>query len=121
MKTYIIRPYFGYDCSSEAGFNNGNYLEEMEVEAEDEDSAVATAMARYLEEQSTRPANLEVDSHFGDGTLYWEHSHTWTAENGAEYSSEDEVPIDPDTEQPAECEVSYLYKYIDFNCIMVKS
>ena len=39
MNTYIIRPYYGHDCDSTMGFNNGNYITEITVKAEDEDQA----------------------------------------------------------------------------------
>lgn len=72
MNTYIVRPYWGYDCDSVQGFNNGTYLDGIEVQAKDENEAIDKAMDHYIAENEVDTAFVERDGHFGDGNLYWE-------------------------------------------------
>jgi hypothetical protein len=39
-----IRRYLGFDCDSEQGFNNGQYVDDTEVEVKDYDEAKALCM-----------------------------------------------------------------------------
>lgn len=90
VTTYIVRPYYGYDCNSWDGFNNGNYLDDIEVVAEDSAEAITKAIEFYIKEFGW-PKGAEIDGWFGEGTIYW-------------------VTDVVDSE-------NYLYRYIDFNNI----
>lgn len=110
MKKYTIRPYYGYDCNSDSGFNNGTYLDTFIVEAESESEAACIAAERYYAEEFTERSDVperckaEVNGHWGDGTIYYEFDHIW-------YVGDEEFHEEPECD--AEC--TYLYKYIDFN------
>lgn len=113
MQAYIVRPYFGHDCDSENGFNDGYYLPAIVVQAEDADDAVTQAMTQYVADHSIGEA--EVGGWFGKSAIYAEFDHTWTGPDGTEYVNESEIPEDPDTGDPIECVGNYRYQYIDFS------
>lgn len=115
MKTFIVRPYFGHDCDSESGFNNGHYMDEIEVSVSDESDAMDKAMELVKAEFLTDPSEWSNESHMGEDVLYSEFGHAWFDSEGNEYSSEDDLPLDPDTEEPIEAEYHYRYQYIDFS------
>lgn len=114
MNTYIIRPYYGYDCNSEMGFNNGNYLDSIEIMAWNEQEAIEKAIAWYVENTypDGLPECIQRDSFFGDNTLYEEFSYN--DKDGKEISQAEYQALD-ESEQGG-----YLYKYIDFTDITVK-
>jgi hypothetical protein len=122
MPKFIVRPYFGHDCNSDSGFNDGNYLPAIEVDADDESAAITAAMAMFMKDQ-TAPEGLEIDGGFGDGTLYWETAHRYVTEDGTEYDDVADIPLgDADTaiepengNMARDFETFYLYRFIDFN------
>ena len=98
MNTYIIRPYFGHDCNSVDGFNDGRYLDEIEVLADSEYDAIEQCIAKQKE---SLPKETEIFDFFGDfDTVAWI----------TDYSDE------ADEEGNRE----YLYKYIDFGDVRLK-
>lgn len=111
MKTYIIHPYFGYDCDSNQGFNNGRYLHEIEVQAEDEQAAIDVAMDLFVV-GNPEFSGWERDGWFGENTLYFE--GPTTDENGNEVDT-----ADPDFEFD-ERKHGYMYQYVDFSDCEVK-
>lgn len=114
MRTYTVRPYFGHDCNSDSGFNNGYYLDDITVVAASEEDAIGRAMQAYITDHPLT-TDQEVDGHFGDGTIYW--ITCYNDGNGNEISEQaynDLMDTDPD-------EGGYLYQYIDFNNVEVES
>jgi len=108
MNTYLVRPYYGFDCDSENGFNDGYYFAPVSVQAKDEIHAALKARALWLKENPIKNAKkvIEDSNTFGlDIGLYWEFEHSWRDDEGNEYDKE---PSDK------ECDIFYLYKYIDF-------
>lgn len=103
MKQYTIRPYFGHDCNSWDGFNNGHYLDEIEVNASNEYEAIELAMSQF-EKENANVSKWEKNGFFGENTFYIEFSHT--EGNGND--------IDPNDIDDNSC---YLYQYISFECI----
>ena len=104
MQIYIIRPYYGYDCNSVDGFNNGCYLDEIEVTANSEDDAIEQCIT--LQKESLPKETEYLD--FGDfNTVSWVTDYC----DGAT----DDTNIDDDDDN---CE--YLYKYIDFGDVRLK-
>lgn len=98
MNTYIIRPYYGHDCSSVDGFNNGCYLDEIEVEAASEDDAIEQCIFKQME---SLPKDTEYLDHIGDfDTVAWITDYC-------------EVVADDDNRE-------YLYKYLDFSDVRLK-
>ena len=97
MKTFIIRPYYGHDCNSVDGFNDGHYLNEVEVDADSEDAAIEQCIAK----QKTELGAVEYLDHIGDfDTVAWITDYI------------DEVDEDGNRE--------YLYKYVDFGDVRLK-
>ncbi len=111
MAIYIVRPYYGHDCDSEMGFNNGAYLDPIEVEADDEDTAAAKAMDNYIAETYPNgvPDDVELDGHTGDWTIYRAHSYVDNA--GADITAEQYNDLDDDKRDGA----GYLYEFLDFS------
>lgn len=97
MKKYIVRPYFGSDCDSENGFNNGYYLDDIEVMANNETTAIEKAMSQYIKNNDIDLEKVEINGYFGDNTIYHEYAHKENTETN---------------------ESSYLYQYVDFNEIV---
>lgn len=107
MATYIVRPYFGHDCDSEQGFNNGYYLPEIRVDALTEEDAIDKAMEQYIAEMEGTRRDVsawERDGESGDWTLYREFDHVYLDQDGNECDSD-----------APDAEVYYLYQYIDFS------
>lgn len=108
MRTYRFRPYYAYDCDSATGFNNGHYLDEIVVTAEDSEHARRLALASLAEEfnfdtvDADETAALDVDA-------AWTFDHSWRAPSGEEFTSEAAIPADV----ADDCECFYLYKYLD--------
>jgi hypothetical protein len=92
VRHYTIRPYFGFDCDSVNGFNNGHYLDEIVVEASSEEEAITLAMDKYIEINKLDMSRIEQDGWFGEGTLYSE-------------------------ERDAEDSEEYTYQYVCFNSV----
>jgi hypothetical protein len=112
MTKFIVRPYFGYDCDSEMGFNNGCYLNEITVKADNEHAAIEQAMNHI---QQTNPSDhWEEDSHMGDNYLYREFDHVWRDQEGNEYQDEEAIPAGTETN------IYYRCQYIDFSDVKEK-
>lgn len=107
MNTYTIRPYFGYDCNSDQGFNDGRYLDEIEVEAESEDAAIDVAIRMFKAADPTWGTGYD-NSQFQDDVLYREFDHMWRDSDGNEI---------PETGTDDNCyrECFFRYQYISFD------
>ena len=104
MNTYIIRPYFGHDCNSVDGFNNGCYLDEVEVTANSEDDAIEQCIAK----QKASLGAVEYLDHIGDfDTVAWITDYC------------DGVAAD-DHNNDDDANREYLYEYIDFSDVRLK-
>jgi hypothetical protein len=98
MNTYIIRPYYAYDCNSVEGFNNGCYLDEIEVEADSEDYAIELCIQK---QKTALPKNTEyLDNIMDDVGVVWVTKYC--------------------EEEDEEGNREYLYKYIDFGDVKLK-
>ena len=106
MNKYLVRPYYGHDCNSWDGFNNGCFIDEIEVTAPDEETAKDLALDQYLSDQTDVDRSLieKNPSHMGDNTLYTETIHVDADGNGI---SKDDYDHDKGH--------GFLYQYIDFN------
>jgi hypothetical protein len=107
MNTYTVRPYFGHDCNSWDGFNNGYYLEEMTVKADSEQDAIDKAMHLAIE-RGLAPMEACADT-LGDATLYWE--TCYSDGEGNEVSKEQWLELNEDDSEVG----GYLYQYLDFS------
>ena len=103
-KKYKVTPYFGRDCNSHDGFNNGLWIAYYTVEADSPEDASTKAMAKYIEEHPDVAEHFKDDSHMGDWVLYSEFGHN--DGEGNEIKPED---FDGDNDSHG-----YLYQYIDF-------
>ena len=115
MKTFTIRPYFGHDCNSHDGFNNGCYLDDILIEAEDEYAAVKLARLQLLD-QFTLP---EFDSEDEDQACIGSGGDTYILSWITDYSYNGESISKDEYEALLENEfesdnLGYLYQYIDF-------
>ncbi len=93
---FEIRPYYGHDCNSWDGFNDGYYLDPIIVDAPDADTARLIAFDQYIQTEPL-PDGAELDNPHWELCVYWEFERS-NCEN-------------PD---------DYLYAYIDFNASEAK-
>ena len=103
MQTFIIKPYYGHDCNSVDGFNDGYYLDEVEVQAIDEDAAIEQCIAK-------QKVALPKDTEYLD---FDENSVTWITDYCDAVTEDDNSDDDDDHRE-------YLYKYIDFGDVKLK-
>ncbi len=99
-KQFIVRPYYGHDCNSQDGFNNGYYLDEIEVQAENEYEAIEIAQREFCKENE-----INFDS-----------LNSIPADRGAwhfDYMGEEYLYREFD-HQGEDDDQTYLYQYIDF-------
>lgn len=112
MQTYIVRPYFGHDCNSWDGFNNGHYLDDITVSADSPEDAIEQAMKQFIHDpiasEIIDKPKAEIDGHFGESTIYWE--YCYTDGEGNEITEAEFQDLNEDAEVGG-----YLYQYIDFN------
>ena len=99
MKTYTFRPYFGHDCDSEMGFNNGYYLDEISVQAPNEATAIEQVITLLRADAFSK---FETNTSIGD--LYLEFGHIWRKD-------EEELTTEPEDSDEYEC--SYLYQFVN--------
>lgn len=108
MPKFIVRPYFGHDCDSESGFNNGHYLNGIEVDADTEESAIENVLDGFIRNNIATGTKYEVHGTFGDNTLYWE---TCYNDGKGNEITEDEYSTLNENDSTG----GYCYQYIDFN------
>lgn len=108
MPKYIVRPYYGYDCNSWNGFNNGYYLDEIEVIAENEEAASEQAMSDFIKKNSKIAVKDDNSlDHLGDYTKAWITSYS-NGEGEITRTEYEEL-----TENDSDLG-GYCYQYIDF-------
>lgn len=107
---FIVRPYYRYDCDSESGFNNGHYLDPMEVEAESEDDAAETALLKFKRENTQVAVwyNDDAVDGLGDFTIAW--IVAYNDGDGNEISRAEFESLNENDEIGG-----YSYRYIDFS------
>ncbi len=104
---YIIRPYYGHDCDSTSGFNNGHYLDEIEIDARDEGDAIERAIEIFLSE-NTSAGNMSRDSYMGGDHLYLEYAYSDS--DGSDITRERYIELNESGDDVG----GYLYQYISF-------
>lgn len=106
MNTYIVRPYYGYDCNSRDGFNNGHYLDELYIDAESEEDAIDKAMTAFkLEDRGILVTDDPED--LGDTCLAW--ITCYVDDDGNDVPKTEWENLNESAEVGG-----YLYQYIDF-------
>ena len=106
MKRYKVTPYYGFDCDSKNGFNNGHYLEEITVEAVDEFHASEAAIEKFcrLTKGFKNQDECEMfQADFGISTITGYYDN-----DGNELTKEQIEDMEGD-------EYTYRYTYVDFN------
>lgn len=109
MKTYQVRPYFGHDCDSVSGWNNGYYLDEIYVKADSPEEASEKAMEEYCKEYNI-PLDKD-DNEMGDFMI--SNIKSYSDPDGNEITKEEfeeAYENDPDRHE----DYGYTYEYIDF-------
>jgi len=113
--TYSVRPYFGHDCNSYDGFNNGYYLEPIEVVAKDEDQAVVRAMAVYRRTIGNYELLKEKKSHdtdfFNNGDQSGFYVETCFSDDDGNELTEEEWLSQNENDEVG----SYSYQYVSFD------
>lgn len=116
-KAYVVRPYFGHDCNSFDGFNNGNYLDPIEVRADSPEQATVRAMALYRNADADRRCYFRsIDNiyEFGDSSFYFE--GPYFDDNSNEISFDQFCDLNENGDDRG----GYLYQYIDFGDVELK-
>lgn len=115
IKKFSVRPFFGHDCNSHDGFNNGCYLEEIEVMAQDETQAIVRAMAVYRKTIGNYQLLKDKKSHdtcfFNTGDTSGFYIETYYADDNGDELTESEWMDQNETEEYG----SYSYQYVEFS------
>lgn len=109
MPNYIVRPYFGHDCNSWDGFNNGHYLDAIQVTADSPEEASCLAEDLFRAENPRLVLRESEDSSdlFHDG-LDWVNAYVDSDGNYITYEQWMELN-DGDAEVGG-----YTYQFVNF-------
>ena len=109
LELYTIRPYFGHDCDSHNGFNNGYYLDTIYVFAESPEDAEFKAMNKFKTDPKILATwNIDTAKVEEDRILQWE---------GPFFIDDREVSADDcyDAMSNDDETAGYLYQYVSFS------